>query len=792
MKKQTFILFAIIIFISFKSFSQIKPAQLKANWIFIIGENVTFPDNNQIDTIRIAVYGRNTEVYPFVKQLAATKNIQNHFVYTEEVQRISQLTNFNIVYVDETKNDYVDAVYDKVKGTGSLIITYQSDDQEHFMINLLLQGVAEQFQIQSSNLYEANITANDKLLSLGGTKIDLQGLFDKKVEELELKEQELLQKEIQLQNKEQELQALQEEIELQLQQNQQQEQLIQQQTQELEIEKNNATKLLEQVVIQEQVLKKNQFILTNLNTEIAEKQRLIQLQNDSLALKKSEIEIKQIELETQQIEIDSQQARIDQQKAVLNVKNTQIKTQKGIIAVTVIFVVIFLFLSIIIWRSYKQNQKINKELKNKNFEIEKQKDELQNQAIQLEEFNHELAKLSLVASKTDNSVVIMDNNGVFEWVNSGFTRIYGYTLQLLRNEKGDNLIDISNDKQQKQKLLSDCQKTKKTVIYQSQNTTRSGENIWVQTALTPVIDENDDVVKLIAIESDITKLKQQETEITQKNEELHMQKAELQAQKDLLEEVNEQIRDSINYALTIQKAILPLDADISKHFATFLIYLPRDIVSGDFYWYSNPKENRYFMAAIDCTGHGVPGAFMSLISSRMLDEIVNVQHICEPKDILYNLNKMIVISLSQESTNNKDGMDMSLVRIDKQKNTSIVTFGGAKRPLIYYKRNSNQIEQIKGSRRSVGGIQAMVSVFDYEQTEIEFNTNDLIYLSTDGMIDQNNHERKRYGTPQFIRVLENVKELPLPQQKIKILEDFNSYKKDEHQRDDITVWGIKL
>lgn len=792
MKKQTFIILALLLLLSFKGFSQIKPAQLKANWIFIIGENVIFPNNDQIDTIRIAVYGRNTEVYPFVKQLATTKNIQNHFVYTEEIQRISQLTDFNIVYVDETKNDYVDAVYDKVKGTGTLIVTYQSDDQDHFMINLLLQGVAEQFQIQSSNLYEANITANDKLLSLGGTKVDLQGLFDKKVAELDLKEQELLQKELLLQNKEQELQALQEEIELQTQQNLQQEQLIQQQTQQLEDEKNNATKLLEQVAIQEQVLKKNQFVLTNLNAEILEKQGLIQLQNDSLALKKSEIEKKQLELETKQIEIDSQQTRIDEQKAVLNVKNTQIKTQKGIITVTVIFVVIFLFLSIIIWRSFKQNQKINKELKNKNFEIEKQKDELQNQAIQLEEFNHELAKLSLVASKTDNSVVIMDNNGVFEWVNSGFTRIYGFTLQLLRNEKGDNLIDISNDKEHKQKLLADCQNTKKTVIYQSQNTTRSGENIWVQTALTPVIDENEKVVKLIAIESDITKLKQQETEITQKNEELHMQKAELQAQKDMLEEVNEQIRDSINYALTIQKAILPLASEINKHFSNFLIYMPRDIVSGDFYWFSNPKENKYFMAAIDCTGHGVPGAFMSLISSRMLDEIVNVQNIYEPKDILSNLNRMIIISLSQETTNNKDGMDMSLVRIDRKDNSSKVTFSGAKRPLIYYKRSNNQIEQIKGNRRSIGGIQAMVSKFNYEQTKIEFNKNDIIYLSTDGMIDQNNFERKRYGTPRFIRILEKVKELPLTQQKIKILEDFNAYKKDEHQRDDITVWSIKL
>lgn len=781
-----------IIFISFTLNAQIKPEQLKANWIFIVGENVIFPNSDQIDTMKVAVYGRNSTVYPYLQDLSKAKQLQGKTVYTEEISRISQLQDFNIVYLDETKNDYVDAVYEKIEGTGTLLITYQSNDEQNIMINLLLKGVNEQFEIQTSNLNAAKIVPNDKLLSLGGTKVELQSLLDKKEQELNEKELQLIEKEELLQQKEIELQSLLEEIKLQQQQNQQQADLIQQQTDELEIEKNNATKLLEQVAIQEQVLKKNQFILTNLNAEIADKQALIQRQNDSLDQKQAEILLKQTEIETKQIELDSQQARIDQQKQVLNVKNSQIKTQKGIIVVTIIFVVIFLFLSIVIWRSYKQNQKINKELKNKNFKIEKQKDELQHQAVQLEEFNKELSKLSLVASKTDNSVVIMDNKGNFEWVNSGFTRIYGYTLQLLKNEKGSNLIEISDDKDNKKELLSECKTTKKTVIYQSKNTTRNNDKIWVQTALTPVLDENDEIVKLIAIESDITKLKQQETEITQKNEELHMQKAELQAQKDLLEEVNEQIRDSINYALTIQKAILPLKEDVEKYFANFLIYLPRDIVSGDFYWFSNPHENKFFMAAIDCTGHGVPGAFMSLISSRMLDEIVNVQEICEPKDILFKLNKMVVVALSQESTNNRDGMDMALVKIEKEKESSNVTFGGAKRPLIYYKREENKINQIKGSRRSVGGVQSMVTEFEYQQEVLKFSKNDILYLSSDGLIDQNNYERKRYGTPRFFNILEKVKDLPLAEQKIKILDDFNSFKNDEHQRDDITIWAIKL
>ncbi len=784
MKQKILILLFIVLF-GFNSFAQIKPAQLKANWIYNIGENVIFPNNDDIDTIRIAVYGRNSEVYTYIQQLAFDKKMQGKPVFTANISRLSQLENFNIVYVDDSKNDFLESIYEKIEGTGTLLITYQSDDQDHFMINLLLKSVSEQFQIQSSNLYDANITANDKLLSLGGTKVDLQGLFEKKVEQLDLKEQQLLSKEQLLQTKQTELQNLQSKLDTQQVQNDRQTALIQQQTAQLEIEKNNANQLLEQVAIQEQNLKKNKFVLNNLNKEIQAKQTLIQLQNDSLELTKEEIILKQQEL-------DRQQDSINYQKAVLSDKNVQIGNQKKVILISIIFIIIFLLLLVVILRSHHKNKMMNKALKEKNSKIENQKTELEKQAVQLEEFNKELSKLSLVASKTDNSVIIMDKDTNFEWVNSGFTRIYGFTLQLLLNEKGKSLLEISDDQTNKQEIYDEIIKTKKTVVYQAENETRTGEKIWVQTAITPVLDENDEVIKLIAIEGDITKIKQQEIEITQKNEELQMQKAELQAQKDLLEEVNEQIRDSINYALTIQRAILPLAADVNKYFNDFLIYLPRDIVSGDFYWFANPSENRFFTAAIDCTGHGVPGAFMSLIASRMLDEIVNVQHICEPKDILHNLNKMIVVSLSQESSNNRDGMDMALTRIVREKDTVKVAFAGAKRPLIYYKRSDGKINQIKGSRRSIGGIQAMVSKFNYEQENIDFKKNDIIYLSSDGLIDQNNSERKRYGTPRFIKVLEEVKDLPLVEQKIKILEDLKSYQKDEHQRDDIIVWGIKL
>lgn len=786
MVKRFYFLLFIFSFLIFEANAQVKPAQLKANWIFIISENVKFPDYDSIDTIKICIYGKNSPVYDGVREIASQKEINGKKVIVEATNRISDLAYYNVVYIDEAKNDFIEPIYEKIKGTGTLLISYQNENQDFIMINLLLKGVGEQFQIQSSNLYDANIVATEKLLALGGTKIDVQGLYDKKVAELDIKEQELKNKEKLLTEKEDQLNVLGDEIKVQESENEKKSELIKTKEDELAVEQENAQTLLEEVAMQEQLLKKNQVVLNQKNIEIDEKQKLILTQNDSLDVKKDEIESKEVEL-------DQQQKKIDEQLATMNIQNNQIDQQRQIIYGAVIAIVIFLILSILILRSYIINKRINRELNARNMKIQLQKDEITKQAKQLEEFNAELSKLSLVASKTDNSVIIMDKDSNFEWVNSGFTRLYGFTLQLLFNEKGNSLVAISDNKKEKEELVSKCIKSKKTVIYENKNTTRTGEKIWVQTALTPVLDDNDNVIKLIAIESNITMLKEQEQEIKQKNEELQMQKAELETQKELLEEVNGHISDSINYALTIQKAILPVIEDIDKYFDNFIIYLPRDIVSGDFYWFVSPQENTFFMAAVDCTGHGVPGAFMSLIASRMLDEIVNVQHIYQPREILSRLNKMIVHSLSQETTNNRDGMDMALVRITKSDSDKVdICFAGAKRPLIYYNSTKKELLSLKGNRRSIGGIQSMLTQFDFEDIDLTLHKNDLIYISSDGMIDQNDSMRKRFGTPRFMEILESVAEKPLKNQELTILKEFKEYKKDEIQRDDIIVWGVKL
>ena len=123
---------------------------------------------------------------------------------------------------------------------------------------------------------------------------------------------------------------------------------------------------------------------------------------------------------------------------------------------------------------------------------------------------------------------------------------------------------------------------------------------------------------------------------------------------------NKKINSSIQYAQNIQQAILPLENNIGKYFDHFIIYKPKDIVSGDFYWYTE-LENRVYLASVDCTGHGVPGAFMSMIGSRLLNEIVIEKEITDPAKILALLNSKIIEALRQNETENADGMDVCLI-----------------------------------------------------------------------------------------------------------------------------------
>ncbi|WP_338815620.1 SpoIIE family protein phosphatase (plasmid) [Bernardetia sp. Wsw4-3y2] len=279
-------------------------------------------------------------------------------------------------------------------------------------------------------------------------------------------------------------------------------------------------------------------------------------------------------------------------------------------------------------------------------------------------------------------------------------------------------------------------------------------------------------------------------EILDKNQELEAQQLKLADAYDNIQEKNKNITASINYAKRIQDAMLPSDERVKTILEdSFVFYQPRDIVSGDFYWLAE-VENKIVIAAVDCTGHGVPGAFMSVIGSNLLYEIVESKRILSPAKILDALNENVRRHLNQAKTNNRDGMDMSICVIDKE--TNILTFAGAKNPLLHV--HDNQAEIIKGDRFPVGGFDKHGQKPFKEHTIIP-REDSVFYIYSDGFQDQfGGLEKRKYMSRRFQEYLKSISSLPIKKQNIAIATEFKEWKDsgNEHQIDDVLVIGFKI
>ncbi|MBN2662632.1 MAG: SpoIIE family protein phosphatase [Bacteroidales bacterium] len=261
---------------------------------------------------------------------------------------------------------------------------------------------------------------------------------------------------------------------------------------------------------------------------------------------------------------------------------------------------------------------------------------------------------------------------------------------------------------------------------------------------------------------------------------------QVENQRKLLEEKNKNITDSINYAKKIIEAILPPIENLKTLLPeSFIYFKPKDIVSGDFYWFIE-KSDRIFIAAVDCTGHGIPGAFMSIIGMNLLDRLVN-EGIFDPGVILNLMNKEVISTLKKkfDQKHIKDGMDLSLCVIDKTR--KILSFTGAYNPAYIVRDKS--IIQLRGDRKSVG------NDFEFDSfttQDLKLRENDTIYLFSDGYTDQfGGISGKKFKFKRFRTLLLSINDLPLELQKSKLHEAFYQWKIDYEQIDDILVIGFK-
>ncbi|MCJ7446902.1 MAG: SpoIIE family protein phosphatase [Bacteroidales bacterium] len=261
------------------------------------------------------------------------------------------------------------------------------------------------------------------------------------------------------------------------------------------------------------------------------------------------------------------------------------------------------------------------------------------------------------------------------------------------------------------------------------------------------------------------------------------QKAELELQ-------NIEITDSINYAKRIQTSILPDINRLKESFKdAFIFFRPRDIVSGDFYWFDKLGDDKFILVCADSTGHGVPGAFMSMIGSTLLQDVVSRQHITKPSEILTILNKQIFSTLNQniELGVSNDGMDMVVCEISIK--TRHIRFASAMRPVIVV--IGGESFYIKGNRSSVGGESVIEKFFDDQ--EYYLNEGDTIYMFSDGLPDQfGGPYGKKMKIVRLRTLIEAVVKLPMDEQKEKILKYFDDWKGISEQVDDVLMMGIKI
>jgi serine phosphatase RsbU (regulator of sigma subunit)/streptogramin lyase len=273
--------------------------------------------------------------------------------------------------------------------------------------------------------------------------------------------------------------------------------------------------------------------------------------------------------------------------------------------------------------------------------------------------------------------------------------------------------------------------------------------------------------------------------------------SEIIKQKNIVEEKNTLITDSIEYAKNIQHALLPSEKELAGSFSKyFVLYKPKDIVSGDFYWVHNDMEKIVFAVA-DCTGHGVPGAFMSLMGNNFLNDIIKVKELHSPSDILEELNFRVLMSLKQNENNRsvKYGMDIALIVLDKEMTT--LRYSGAHNSLLIYRSADTGEEQtvcfqIKADRRAIGSIKKNGGN-DFINHTFKLFKGDMIYLFTDGFADQmGGTEKKKFFSQSFKNLLHTICQLDVQEQKAVLETTIQDWKGTLGQTDDILVVGIKI
>lgn len=374
----------------------------------------------------------------------------------------------------------------------------------------------------------------------------------------------------------------------------------------------------------------------------------------------------------------------------------------------------------------------------------------------------------LVLDKLNTLLVIVNNKGEVEYISNSAKTLLGFEPEQLL---GNNwwIIprpDIDDGLAVKEKILSIMMHDSYRVDQGFEHALKTSKGLvkWFKWSSAMLQDD-----KLIGIGIDVTEKKRSEQRTLDINRSLT--------------EKNKEITASLNYAQKIQQAILPSDNFLKRNFKDgFVLYLPKDIVSGDYYFFYENEETKY-VAAIDCTGHGVPGAMMSVIANSLLKEVFYNKILKKPDEIIYALDELLFDSLNKNNPDEirYDGMDISLCAINKK--TNVLEFAGAMRPLFLV--SDKELIEIKGSKYPVG------YYFDkkyFALNTIQLKEGDRVYLTTDGYADQfGGNNNKKLNRKAFKELLLSLEGMDADEQNSFLDYSLRNWKQDEDQTDDILI-----
>ena len=285
------------------------------------------------------------------------------------------------------------------------------------------------------------------------------------------------------------------------------------------------------------------------------------------------------------------------------------------------------------------------------------------------------------------------------------------------------------------------------------------------------------------------KLEKQKTSINQQKQKIEKQRDEIVLKSQLLEENSRDIKDSIEYARRIQLSLLPARSQLKHLFPESLIfYQPKDIVSGDFYWL-HETEDTIIISVLDCTGHGVPGAFMTVLANTILNQLALENKMASPNVVLTLMDTYIREALRQKDAENpnNDGLDMAVCFIDRH--TLMVEYSGAQMPMYYFSRDT--LHQLNADRYFIGGAQYSEKFFTNQPVQLE--RGDTLYMASDGFQDQfGGSKDKKFMRSSFKELLTCLQSQPIAQQHQKIERTFYDWKGEQVQTDDVLVVGIRL